>query len=234
MKALLETTEFTLLFIFGIYLFGQWLFRKTNFVLFHPLIISIALIIAFLKLTGIDYKSFEENSRFVSFMLGPSIVALGYVLYEQLDYLRGHMVSIITSIFIGSFVGVVSVIGIARAMGADATLIRTLEPKSVTTPIAMSIAEQSGGNVSLTAVIVLFCGIFGSLVGPYVLKLFGIKSSVAKGLAMGASSHAVGTAKAMEMGTLEGAISGLAIGLMGVATALMVPVVHRLIESLGL
>lgn len=232
MRELFESTEFILLLIFGSYLFGQWVFKKTRLGLLHPLIIAIALIIAFLKITGIDYRTFEYGSRFVSFMLGPSVVALGYILYEQLSYLKGNVVSILTSIFIGSVVGVLSVIILAKLTGADQTLIHTLEPKSVTTPIAMSIAEQSGGNVSLTAVIVLFCGIFGSIIGPPLLRLLGIKSSVAKGLAMGASAHGIGTAKAMEMGMIEGALSGLAIGLMGVMTALLIPIVHQLFAAL--
>lgn len=229
MRALFESTEFSLLLVFGTYLFGQWVFKKTRFALFHPLIISIALVITFLKITDIDYAKFEQGTQFVSFMLGPSIVALGYVLYQQLDYLRGNVISILTSVFIGSFVGITSVIILANLTGADEILRYSLEPKSVTTPIAMSIAEQSGGNVSLTAIIVVFCGIFGSIVGPPVLRLLGIHSSIAKGLAMGASSHSVGTAKAMEMGALEGAISGLAIGLMGVITALLIPIIHQII-----
>ena len=228
MRALFESTEFILLLIFGSYLLGQWVFKKTRFALFHPLIISIAIIIAFLKIADVDYQTFEEGSRFVSFMLGPSVVALGYVLYEQLAYLKGNVMSILLSIFFGSLIGILSVILLANLTGADQVLLHSLEPKSVTTPIAMDIAEQSGGNVSLTAVIVLFCGIFGSIVGPPILKLLGIKSSIAKGLAMGASAHGVGTAKAMEMGALEGAISGLAIGLMGVMTALLIPIVHQL------
>lgn len=228
MKTLFESTEFTLLLIFGTFLFGQWVFKKTKFPLFHPLIVSIALIIAFLKITDIDYLQFEENSRFVSFMLGPSVVALGYVLYEQMEYLKGNVMSILTSITIGSIVGICSVILLAKLTGADTVLIHSLEPKSVTTPIAMSISEHSGGNVPLTAVIVLFCGIFGSIVGPPILRLLGIKSSIAKGLALGASAHGVGTAKAMEMGALEGAISGLAIGLMGVMTALIIPLIHQI------
>ncbi|MDR1707372.1 LrgB family protein [Dysgonomonas sp.] len=228
MKALFESTEFILLLIFGSYLFGQWVFKKTRIGIFHPMIISIAIIITFLKITDMPYQTFEQGSQFVSFLLGPSVVALGYILYEQLAYLKGNIVSILTSVFIGSLVGIMSVILLARLTGADQMLIHSLEPKSVTTPIAMSIAEQSGGNVSLTAVIVLFCGIFGSIIGPPILRLLGIQSSIAKGLAMGASAHGVGTAKAMEMGVIEGALSGLAIGLMGVMTALLIPVIHQL------
>lgn len=229
MKALLESTEFILLLIFSSYLLGQWIFKKTRIAIFHPLIISIGLIIGFLKLTDVEYEAFSRGAEFVSFMLGPSIVALGYVLYSQMQYLKGNVMSIMLSIFIGSIVGILSVIILAELTGADQVLVHSLEPKSVTTAIAISIAEQTGGNVSLTAVIVVFCGILGSIIGPPILKLIGIKSSVAKGLAMGAASHSVGTAKAMEMGMIEGALSGLAIGLMGVMTALLIPIIHQIL-----
>jgi predicted murein hydrolase (TIGR00659 family) len=206
MKMLFESTEFILLLIFGSYLFGQWVYKKTRIGLFHPLVIAMAIIIAFLKISGISFETFEKGSSFVSFMLGPSVVALGYILYEQVDYLKGNVVSILTSISIGSLVGIISVVVLVRIMGADDILLHSLEPKSVTTPIAMSISQQNGGNVSLTAVIVIFCGIFGSIVGPPILRILAIKSCVAKGLALGASAHGVGTAKAMEMGVVEGAL----------------------------
>lgn len=229
MKVLFESTEFILVLIFGSYLLGQWIFKKTKIAILHPLIVSIGIIILFLKITKIDYETFEQGGQFVSFLLGPSVVALGYILYQQMSYLKGNVVSILTSIFVGSITGIVSVIILARITGADSALIMTLEPKSVTTAIAMNIAAQTGGIPSLTAVIVLFCGIFGGITGPYVLRILGIKSSIAKGLAMGASAHSVGTIKAMEMGVIEGAISGLAIGLMGVMTALLIPFIHSLI-----
>jgi len=229
MKPLFESPEFILVLIFGSYLFGQWIYKKTRIALLHPLVISIAIIIVFLQVAHIDYDKFQQGGQYVSFLLGPSVVALGYILYEQMAYLKGNVFSILTSIFIGSITGIVSVIILARITGADQALIMTLEPKSVTTAIAMNISAQTGGIPSLTAVIVLFCGIFGGIIGPYVLKILGIKSSIAKGLAMGASAHSVGTVKAMEMGMIEGAISGLAIGLMGVMTALLIPFIHELI-----
>lgn len=228
MIQLFESTEFILVLIFGSYLLGQWIFKKTKIGLLHPLIIAIALVIIFIKVSGMSFEKFEQGSQLVSFMLGPSVVALGYVLYEQMEYLRGNVVSILTSVFLGSLTGIFSVIILAKMTGADNALIMTLEPKSVTTPIAISIVEQSGGIPALTAVIVVFCGIFGGIVGPYVLRILGVKSHIARGLAMGASSHAVGTAKAMEMGVIEGALSGLAIGLMGVMTALLIPIIHQL------
>lgn len=156
-------------------------------------------------------------------MLGPSVVALGYVLYEQMAHIKGNVVSILTAVFVGSVVGIASVVLIAKMLGADRILMASLAPKSVTTPIAISLAEQHGGVPALAAAFVVICGIFGGLVGPIVLRKIGIKSSIAKGLAMGSASHALGTARAMEMGAIEGAVSGLAIGIMGIMTALLIP-----------
>jgi len=151
-------------------------------------------------------------------------------LYEQIQYLKGNVISILTSVFVGAIVGIVSVIAIGELMGADAALVATLEPKSVTTPIAMGIAEKSGGIPSLTAVIVVAVGIFGSIVGPFVMKVLGIESRIAKGLALGASSRGVGTSVAIQIGAVEGALSGLAIGLMGIMTAILVPVISFIIS----
>lgn len=227
MQNLFHSQTFVLLLIFGSFLLGQWIFKKTRFAFFHPLIIAIAIVISYIKITGMPIPEFMEKSDFVNYMLGPSVVALGYLLHKQIEYLKGNVFSILTSMFIGSIVGIFSVILLAKLTGADKALIASLEPKSITTPIAMAVAEQAGGIPPLTAVAVLFCGILGSIMGPFVLKLLGIRSSIARGLAMGASSHAVGTAKAMEMGVIEGAISGLAIGLMGVMTALLIPIFNQ-------
>jgi predicted murein hydrolase (TIGR00659 family) len=222
-KPFICTEVFLLMFSMGTFLFGVFLYKKTNITLLQPLLISMLIIIPFLKLTGIDYATFSQNTRILNFMLGPSVVALGYVLYEQIEQIRGNVVSILTSVFVGSVVGIVSVVLIAKAMGADRLLMASLAPKSVTTPIALSLSEKDGGVPALTAAFVVICGLMGGLAGPIILRRLGIKSKIAKGLAMGSSSHALGTARAMEMGAVEGAISGLAIGIMGIMTALLIP-----------
>lgn len=225
MNSLANSDIFALTLVIGSYLAAQALYRKTRISLLHPLLTSIFVIIVVLNMLDVEYKSFRQGSSLIHFMLGPSVVALGYVLFEQMKYLRGNVISILTSVFVGAIVGIVSVIVIGQLMGADQTLIATLQPKSVTTPIAMGIAEKSGGIPSLTAVVVVVVGIFGSIVGPFVLKALGIESRIAKGLALGASAHGVGTAAAIQIGAVEGALSGLAIGLMGVMTAVLVPVI---------
>ena len=130
---------------------------------------------------------------------------------------------IVTSVVVGSLVGVASVFVLVKAFGLDDIFLLSLEPKSVTTPIAMGISEAIGGNVSLTAVSVVLCGFVGAVFGPLCIKIAKIKSPVSKGLSMGCASHGLGTARAIEMGAVEGAVSGLAIALMGLATAILIP-----------
>ena len=197
MQSIISSEIFIITLVAGVYLAALWLYRKTKLALLHPLLVSI-----------------------------PALVAVMSVLWEQVEYMKSNAVSIMTSIFVGSLVGIVSVICIARWMGADHVLIATLEPKSVTTPIAMGVAEKAGGIPAIAAVIVLVVGIFGGIVGPFVLNKLNIDSKIARGLSLGAAAHGLGTARAMELGALEGAISGLAIGLMGVTTAILVPVVE--------
>ena len=230
MHSLVHSEIFDLALVVGTYIAATILYKKTHLSILHPLLTSIFVIIVILEFLDIEYASFQQGSHLIHFMLGPSVVALGYVLFEQMKYLKGNVVSILTSVFVGAIVGIISVIVIGKLMGADQSLIATLQPKSVTTPIAMGIAEKSGGIPSLTAVIVVAVGIFGSIVGPFVMKVLGIESRIAKGLALGASSHGVGTAAAIQLGAVEGALSGLAIGLMGIMTAILVPVISYILS----
>jgi predicted murein hydrolase (TIGR00659 family) len=225
-KELFASQAFVLAFVLGTYSFSLWLFRKTKISLLHPLLTSIFLIIVVLEVFGVEYQTFEKGSDIVNFMLGPTVVALGVTLYDQVTHIKGNLLSILTSIIVGAIVGIASVTAVLYSMGANKALIATLQPKSVTTPIAMSISEKFGGFPALTAVIVVAVGIFGGIVGPFVLDKLGISSKIARGLALGAAAHGMGTARAMELGAIEGAISGLAIGLMGAATALLVPIMR--------
>ena len=227
-KTLFSGEGFLLMLVMGSFLLGVYLYKRTKISLLQPLLITMVIIIPFLKITGIEYQTFYHQTHILNFMLGPSVVALGYVLYEQIENIRGNVISILTAVFVGSIVGIFSVMLVAKAFGADHMLITSLAPKSVTTPIAISLSEKNGGVPALTTAFVVICGIFGGMVGPIILRRMGIKSKIAKGLAMGSSAHALGTARAMEMGALEGAISGLAIGIMGIMTALLIPFAERL------
>ena len=230
MNPLLHSEIFILTLVTGVYLAALWLYRKTRLSLLHPLLVSIPVLALGIRFLGIPFATFETGSRIINFLLGPTVVALGYLLYEQREHLKANGISILTSVFVGSVIGIVSVVLIARWMGADRTLIASLEPKSVTTPIAMSIAQRSGGIPAIAAVVVIVVGIFGGIVGPFILDRLGIRSRIARGLALGSAAHGLGTARAMELGAIEGAISGLAIGVMGIMTAILVPVIEWLLN----
>lgn len=230
MESLLISEIFILTLVIGVYLLALWLYRKTKLNILNPLLTSIPVLAVIVHFLGVSYESFEKGSRIISFMLGPTVVVLGYLLYEQVALLRENALSIITSVFVGCVTGILSVVFIARCFGADHALIASLAPKSVTTPIAMSIAEKSGGIPSIAAVVVIVVGIFGGMVGPFIFERLGIRSKIAKGLALGSAAHGLGTARAMELGTIEGAISGLAIGVMGIMTAILVPVIEWILK----
>ncbi|HIW20093.1 MAG TPA: LrgB family protein [Candidatus Alistipes pullicola] len=228
MQELINSQIFLLTLTVGVYLGAIQLRRKINFALLHPVFVSILVLIVFIRLTGIEYEHYMQQTQIIDFMLGLSVVALGYILHDQIYNIRGNVISIVMAILVGSAVGIVSVALIARWMGAEPAVVASLEPKSVTTAIALSVSANSGGIPALTSVVVIVVGVFGGIVGPWVLKKIGVESRIAKGLAMGAAAHALGTARAMELGAVEGAISGLAIGLMGLATAVLVPILEKI------
>ncbi len=227
-QAVFSGEVFLLALTIASFLVGVYLYKRTKISLLQPMIISMVLIIPFLKITGIDYQVYYDKTYLLNFMLGPSVVALGYVLYEQIEHVKSNILSILTSVLVGSITAIVSVMLIAKVLGADKLIVASLAPKSVTAPIAMKLAENIGGIPSLAAVFVVICGVLGALIGPLVLRLVGVKSKIAKGLAIGSASHALGTTKAIELGAIEGAVSGLAIGLMGIMTALLIPLAEKL------
>lgn len=218
-----------LLLTVGAYLLGLWVKKKSGLALLHPFLISIPVIIAVLKLTDIPCSFYIESNVLIDFLLGPSVVSLGLLLYDNRDIVLKNCAGILTSVLVGSVVGVASVWVLCRVFGLDEVFLLSLEPKSVTTPIAMDISESLGGNASLTAVSVVLCGFIGAVLGPLVVRLLKIKSPVSRGLGMGCASHGLGTARAIEMGAVEGAVSGLAIALMGIATALIIPLFNLII-----
>ena len=215
-----------LLLTIGAYLLGLWAKKKSGLALLHPFLISIPVIIAVLKLTDIPCSFYIESNVLIDFLLGPSVVSLGLLLYDNRDIVLKNCAGILTSVLVGSVVGVASVWVLCRVFGLDEVFLLSLEPKSVTTPIS----ESLGGNASLTAVSVVLCGFIGAALGPLVLRLIKIKSPVARGLGMGCSSHGLGTARAIEMGAVEGAVSGLSIALMGIATALIIPLFNLIVR----
>lgn len=232
MHQLLTNPYFALPFTLGIYILAQKLYKRVHIPIFQPLVVTITILISLLIWQKIPYEEYRQGSSLLNFLLGPSVVAVGFLLYQQSAYLRGRWVSILTSVFVGALVGIVSVVGLAYLFGADKVIAASMAPKSVTTPIAMSLSEGSGGIPALTAVVVVIAGIFGGLVSPIVFRVLRINNKVAKGLALGASAHGMGTLTAIQLGAVEGALGGLAIGIMGFFTSVLIPLADYIMQLL--
>lgn len=229
MRTLFTSEIAMLLLCVGAFFIGKYIFVRTKIALFNPLLISMIVIIPVLYLFDIDYPTFNNGTKMIQFFLGPTVVALGFMLYEQIDTIKANLKSILISISIGSFISIATIVIICRFLGTDVNVITSLIPKSVTTPIALSLSKQMGGIEALTAVSVIITGIIGNIIAVPLFRILGIKDRIAKGLALGSSAHAIGTMKAMEIGSLEGAISGLAIGVTGVITALLSPLFYSVL-----
>lgn len=210
-----------------LYSVGSALYRRTRIALLHPVLLTFLTMIGFLVAFNIPYSTYREATSVLDICLGMSVVALGYLLYEQEARMKGQLAAILSSIGVSSVVGILSVVYIARWLGASETIENSIAMKSVTAPIAIGISQRVGGEVTITSVVVFLTGIFGALVGVRFLRLLRIKDASATGLAMGAAAHGVGTARAIEEGATEGALSGLAMALMGVATAVLTPIIQR-------
>lgn len=193
--------------------------------LLNPLLVAVVALIAVLKATGTEYAAYDRGGRLVSFWLGPAVVALGLPLYLQMDEIARRGRAMLVSIVAGSVTGIVSGTGVALVLHAPRRIVLSVAPRSVTTPIAMGVAQALGGIPPLTAVLVITTGVLGAVAGPAVLRIARIRSRTAWGLAIGSAAHGIGTARAVEEGEVEGAASGLAIGLMGLATALLAPLI---------
>lgn len=205
------------------YLLASWLFKRLKWALFNPVLVAVAALIGFLMFTGTSFEVYAHNTQVISFWLGPSVVALGLPLYLNLKKVKSHLMHIALSMLTGSFLGIVSVVVIARLLGASKTVLLSLAPKSVTTPIAMEVSREIGGIPSLTAAMVIAVGILGAMVGWNLMQLLRIKDAKAIGLAIGAASHGVGTAWIAPHGKEYSAFGGLGMALNGILTAILTP-----------
>lgn len=224
---ILQNNIILLALTFGIY-YGARQFQKwTGWVVLNPILVTIALMILLLKVTGISYQTYEEGGRYIDFWLKPAIVALGVPLYLHLGQIRRQFLPIFLSQLAGCIVGIVSVVLIARWMGASREVIISLAPKSVTTPIAMEVCRSMGGIPSLTAAIVVCVGLLGAVFGFKILEVWHVKNPYSQGLSLGTASHAVGTSRAMEKGETYGAYASLGLIINGVLTALLTPFILK-------
>ncbi|MCM1151887.1 MAG: LrgB family protein [Alistipes sp.] len=223
MNDLLASDLFLLTLTVGLFCLGGVIYRRTRSALLHPVLLTFVAVIVFLLAADIPYARYREATRVLDFALGMSVVALGYLLYEQVERLRRSLVPVVAATLFGCVVGVLSVVYTAKALGAERMLLHSIAPKSVTVPIAVSISGPLGGDVAVTSVVVFCVGIFGSIFGEWILRRCGVRDPEARGFALGSAAHGIGTARAIEMGAVEGALSGLAMALMGLATALLTP-----------
>ena len=214
---------------FGAFAMFKALQKKTGWVLLNPILLTIATLILFLKCAGISYETYNEGGDLIAFWLKPAVVALGVPLYLQLEMIKKQWLPILLSQLVGCLVGVISVVLIAKGLGATPDVICSLAPKSVTTPIAMEVSNATGGIPSLTAAVVVMVGLFGAVFGFKVLNLGYVKSPVAQGLSMGTASHAIGTSAAMEVSRKYGAYASLGLTLNGILTSILAPMVLRLL-----
>lgn len=204
------------------YEIGLFLKKKCRTALMNPLLVGSVFVIVVLMLLGTDYDTYNAGAKYLSYFLTPATVSLAIPLYRQLSLLKKYKAAIFGGILAGVLTSMLSVYGLALCMGVTHEQYVTLLPKSITTAIGMGVSEKMGGIVTLTVVSICITGIVGNVLAELILKLFRITEPIARGLAIGTSAHALGTAKAMEMGEVEGAMSSLAIVVSGIMTVLSV------------
>lgn len=197
--------------------------------LLNPTLVAILIIAVGIKTLGIPYATYLRGASFIHFLLGPAVVLLAVPLYRQTGLIRASGSLIGVGLAVGLPAGVLSAVGIAWALGASPQTLLSIAPKSVTTGIAIGISERVGGIPALTTVLVIMTGITGAVIGPVLTRMAGIRDARAIGLAMGIASHGIGTARALQLGEVAGAFSGLGMGLNGVLTAVIVPLVVTLL-----
>ncbi len=189
----------------------------------NPVLLAITVLVLVLDVTGTDYQTYFSGAQFIHFLLGPATVALAIPLYRAYDHIRQSAVAIAVAIISGCVVAIASSVGIGWLLGGSWGTLLSLAPKSATTPIAMGVSSLLGGNASLTAIFVILTGILGAMLSTRLLNLAGVKDPRARGLATGLAAHGIGTAHKLQINELTGAFAGLAMGLNGLATAVLAP-----------
>ena len=230
-KDIISNEYFMLALTFGVFYAAKTLQRRLGWVLFNPILIAIAIIIVFLLAMDIPYETYHEGAKLIEFWLKPAVVALGVPLYLQLSSIKRQFLPILASQTMGCVAGIVSVVVIAKMLGASNAVIMSLASKSVTTPIAMEVTQALGGIPSLTAAIVVITGLIGAIIGFKTLSVGHVHNPMALGLSMGAASHALGTSAAMDRDQFMGAYASLGLTLNGILTAMLTPTVIDIIYT---
>lgn len=205
--------------VFGV---SAYIGKKVRSPLLNPLLVSIAVIMSILLLFGIPLDQYEAGTQVISAFLGPATAALAYSIYQQRTILKEYFIPVVSGCLVGSIVSMGSAYVLCEAFGLGDQVALSTIPKSTTAPIALSIVSQIGGTASITIAAVIVTGVLGAMLAPMLGKVFRVHSKVAQGVAIGTCSHAVGTSRALEMGELEGAMSGVAIAVSGLITCFLV------------
>jgi predicted murein hydrolase (TIGR00659 family) len=221
MKELCNSPFFGIFLSIAAFGAGAAIQKKTRLLICNPLLIAVLLITGVLLIFKIPYEYFYSGGVFIDLFLSPVIACLGVSIYSRIEVLKKNWLPILAGCTAGSVSSMLSVLGLCKIFRLDEAVTRSLLPKSVTSPIALSIASEHGGIAPIAVAAVIFTGILGSLFSPLLIKLFRLKNPVTAGLSIGASSHAIGTARAFEIGETEGAMSSLAMGLCGVITVIL-------------
>lgn len=231
MKDLISSPVFGVLISIIAYLIGCFIKDKLKFSVFNPLLIAIIILIAVLSGFKIEYTDYNKGGEIISFFLAPATVALALPLYKKFSLFKKNALPILAGIICGACTGIASIVVLSKLFHLSDELTISLIPKSITTPIGMALSQQLGGLSSITVVAIIVTGILGSIIGPFLDKIFKINDKVAMGIAMGNASHAVGTARAMELGETEGAMSSLTIAIAGIITVIIAPPIWNFLNS---
>lgn len=225
MSLMRESLYFGVVISLLTYWIGLWLKQRLGWAVLNPILVAVVLVIAALKLLRVDYSSYYEGAKYISYLLTPATVCLAIPLYKQLNLLRQNLAAVIFAITAGVIVSALSIFVLCLIFRMEHVYYATLLPKSITTAIGMGVSEEAGGIVTITVVCIIITGILGNIIGERMFSLLHLKSPISRGLALGTSAHAVGTAKALELGEIEGAMSSLSVAVAGLMTVVVVPLV---------
>lgn len=228
-KILIETIYFGIVISFLSYWIAMQIRKKLPFPIFNPLLISAIICITILVVFDINFDTYNKGAQFITMLLTPATVCLAVPLYKQVKILLQHLNAIIISLLSGCIAGLISIFTMCLLMKVDPVIYHSLLPKSITTAIAIGVSDKIGGNSTITVGVVIVTGILGAIIAKSICKIFKINHPVAVGLALGNSAHAIGTAKALEFGEIEGAMSSLSIVIAGILTVIFAPLIATLL-----
>ncbi|WP_027623168.1 LrgB family protein [Clostridium lundense] len=229
MNDIINSPMFGILLSIFCFEIGLYTYKKTKLPLLNPLLICITLIVIILISSNISLDSFNKGGKLISFFLGPATVVLAVPLYNKLETIKEYAIPITLGVTIGSITAIISIFYISKLFGLTSELTLSLVPKSITTPIGIEVSKVIGGVPAITVAAIIITGIMGAVISPLVCKVFKITDKIAIGISIGTASHAIGTTKAIEMGETEGAMSGLAIGIAGLITSFLAPILIKLL-----